>query len=443
MRVVMLALGSRGDVQPFVALGLELERHGHRVTIAAAADYAPLAHDYDLAFTPLVGAIRSLVDPDAIARTARGGRLRLARDFLRDVPPIIVRLLRDVADVVRHADLVIVSSLGALCLPFLRDVCAAPAIVAHFHPAAPTTTRPQGFVPALPRWMPARGLYNRLSYAIYAHGQAQLLRPAFNVARHALSLPPIRAADLWRHLSAAPIPALYAYSPLVAPPAPNAEPLDAITGYWFAPAPPDWQPDDTLLRFLAADAPPVYIGFGSIMHGQQGGARLTQLVVEALRIAGLRGIIGRGWGDLGAIALPPFCLAIDDAPHGWLFQRVTAAVHHGGAGVTAAALRAGIPSLVVPFLGDQQLWAERVVALRAGLSSPHVDRLTAHELASSLRALVDHPDLRAGAGRISAALAHENGVATAARLIDRNGGTGACVPHDHAVCQRTLYGSSD
>lgn len=419
MRVTLLALGSRGDVQPFVALAVALQEVGHAVTLAAALDYQPLVQAYHIPFAPLVGSIRQLVDREQMGVTVHGGTSRTIWRFFRDVPPILERLLRDANRAAYGTDMLIVSSLGLLCLPYLDVAYGTPLMVAHFHPNSPTANHPQAFFPSLAHWMPGRGSYHRATYVLYKYSQALLLHTAFNRARYCNGLPSLPVRAVWQKMKTRPPASLNAYSPYVAPPVSDADSDDQGTGFWFLPPPRNWSPSPALQAFLGAGSPPVYIGFGSIMHGEDAGRRLTTTIVEALRLSGLRGIVGQGWGDVGTGELPDFCLAVDDVPHAWLFQRVAGVVHHGGAGVAAASLQAGRPSLTIPFFGDQNFWAQRLVALGAALPPLRPRELDVPTLAAALRQLVNNPSLTASAQKGAKVLAQENGLAMALALIER------------------------
>lgn len=197
-----------------------------------------------------------------------------------------------------------------------------------------------------------------------------------------------------------------------------------VTGYWWLPDPPRWQPPPELLAFLAAGPAPIYIGFGSILAGRDPN-NVTALLVRALHMTGRRGIIYRGWGDLGNIALPPDVLAVDAVPHGWLFGRVGAVVHHGGAGTTAAGLRAGRPTVTVPFFGDQRFWGARVAALGAGPQPIPRAALTAERLAAALRRATEDPAILSGAADAALCLASEQGLTRAIAAL----GMGTGRPH--------------
>ncbi len=418
--LTILALGSRGDVQPFVALGLGLQAAGYRVTIAAAADYAALAQDHGLAFHPLVGQISTLLDPAQVELFlgAASNPLRAIRSFMQQVNPIVDQLMRDCLAACRPSAGLIVSTLGMYCGVHLAEKLQIPLIVAHLHPYAATTSQPHMFFPPWPRRLPLRGGYNWLSHILADHIQWQVLRRPFNRARRAtLDLGPLGPLATWGQVRAARWATLYGYSAVVAPPPADWDAGDSITGYWFLDE-AGWQPPAALAEFLAAGSPPVLVSFGSMMVGRDGD-RITSLVVAALQRSGQRGIIYRGWGELGRTALPPSVLAVDAVPHAWLFPQLRAVVHHGGAGVTAAALRAGLPAVVVPFLGDQHFWAQCVLRLGAGPPPLPRAQLAEGRLAQALTSVIESPTMAARASRIGQQLSDERGVERAVELIQQ------------------------
>ncbi len=159
-------------------------------------------------------------------------------------------------------------------------------------------------------------------------------------------------------------PVIYGFSPSVVQKPPDWGDHVEITGYWFLDRQPGWQPPADLADFLAAGAPPVYIGFGSMSTRKP--QETTELVLRALSRDRQRGLLLTGWGGLSEIDLPDYVFKIEFAPHDWLFPQMAAVVHHGGAGTTAAGLRAGIPTIIVPHFIDQPFWGQRVADLGAG-----------------------------------------------------------------------------
>lgn len=418
-RITILAIGSRGDVQPFIALGLGLQRAGYTVCIAAAADYAELVETYGLAFHPLVGRISTLLDPAGVEQFLAHADhpVWAGRHFVRQVNPIVAQLMRDCRIACQDAHALIVSTLGMYCGLHLAEKLQIPWIVAHLHPYGPTGAAPHMFFPSLPLDTPLGSVYNRWTHSLADTVLWQVLRRPFNRSRHRLlDLQPLGPLALLQRLRRFAPPTLYGYSASVAPPPADWSNGGPITGYWFLAA-NGWQPPAALAAFLAAGPPPVYLGFGSMMLGRDGD-RITQLVVDALQQVGERGILYRGWGELGRMALPPAVLAVDAVPHDWLFKRVQAVVHHGGAGVTAAALRAGVPAVVVPFLGDQHFWAKRVCDLGAGPTPIWADELSAERLAQALATAVHSTTMRDRAAALGQQLKAERGVHKAVAWID-------------------------
>lgn len=429
MHIVMLALGSRGDVQPFVALALGLQAQGHRVTIAAAADYAPLAGAYGVAFAPLAGYVRELMNFGLVNELLDGAHnpLYFARTFLAELNPLLSTIMADCWQIAQQADLLIVSTLGLYLGLELVEKQRCPLVAVHFHPLFATPAHAHVNFPTAPAWLPVAAPYHRFTHWLGQHGFWQLLGPALNRARGtALGLPPLSRWARYRRAQAA-LPILYAYSTTVAPLPPGSAlpPTSALTGYWFLPQPPAWQPPAVLQAFLAAGPPPVVITFGSILGGRNPD-HMTGLLAAALTQSGQRGLLYRGWGDLGNIALPSTVLAIDAIPHDWLFARCAAVVHHGGAGTTAAALRAGVPSVVVPVFGDQQLWAARVHALGAGPPPLPRRQLTVDRLATAIDQVVTQPAFRAQTQRLQQALQTEDGVGAAVAWLERRYGVAQC-----------------
>jgi sterol 3beta-glucosyltransferase len=190
-----------------------------------------------------------------------------------------------------------------------------------------------------------------------------------------------------------------------------------VTGYWHLPAPADWAPSQALEDFLAGDEPVVSVGFGSMTSEDP--EAVTALALGAARDAGVRAVLLSGWGGLGTLPQEGDVFLADAVPHDWLFPRMAAVVHHGGAGTTGAAIRAGVPAAVVPFSVDQPFWASRVAALGVGPKPIPRKRLTRERLADALsRAVADQP-MRERAARLGEKIRAEDGVANAVERFGR------------------------
>ncbi|GCL35098.1 glycosyl transferase family 28 [Sphaerospermopsis reniformis] len=213
---------------------------------------------------------------------------------------------------------------------------------------------------------------------------------------------------LYGRLQKVNVPYLYGFSPVVVPkPSTWSERLH-ITGYWFLEHPANWTPPQDLQEFIAAGSPPVYIGFGS-MTGRDP-QQMTEIALTALKKTKQRGILVTGSGGIAATDLPETVFKIESVPHDWLFPRMAAIVHHGGAGTSAAALRAGVPSIIIPFFGDQPFWGHCLWQL--GVSPEPIPKpaLTVDKLAQAITTAVNHTQMRQKAQFIGEQIRLENGV---------------------------------
>jgi UDP:flavonoid glycosyltransferase YjiC (YdhE family) len=188
-----------------------------------------------------------------------------------------------------------------------------------------------------------------------------------------------------------------------------------VTGYWFLDAAPDWTPPSDLVDFLQAGSPPVYIGFGSM--GNRNPEETADLVLQALAKTGQRAIMLSGWSGMRKENLPDSAYLIDSIPHSWLFPRVAAVVHHGGAGTTAAGLRAGVPTVIIPFFGDQGFWGQQVADLGVGTEPIPRKQLTAQRLAQAIQTAVTDQMMRQRAAALGAKIREEDGIASAVAVI--------------------------
>lgn len=402
-----------------MALGRGLRAAGHRVRIAAADDYSPLVEAHGLEFAPLAGSISALMDWGLVhdILDAPGNPLRFGKRMLGAVRPLVSRLIEDCHKACAGAEMVVASTLGVYIAYDVAEALGIPLYAAHMHPYGPTRAYPQVFFPTLPRRTPFRGHYNIVTHWLTEAGFWTFLASALATARReALALPTISRTALLRRASETSDPMLLAYSPLVAPRPRDWGSHARVTGYWFLDRGSDWQPPQQLADFLASGPPPVYVSFGSNLAGRDPDG-VTRLIVKALGQARVRGVLSSGWGDLGNIDLPDSVLKVGAVPHDWLFPRMSAVVHHGGAGTTGAALRAGVPSVVVPFFGDQRFWARRVHALGAASAPIPRPELTADRLAQAIRMAVCNPAMKQRASWLGKHLEGETGVQKAIEAL--------------------------
>jgi sterol 3beta-glucosyltransferase len=259
--------------------------------------------------------------------------------------------------------------------------------------------------------------YNRMTHRAVLTLSGAFARRYTRRWRRANGLPPDRTGYL-RHSSGAPIPVLHGFSRHVVPIPPDQPHQVTTTGFWFLDRSDSYAPPDHLRAFLEAGDPPVYVGFGSMAARDP--ERTTRAVLDAVRQADVRAVLATGWGGLTDADLPAGVLRIRSAPHDWLFPRCAAVVHHGGAGTTAAGLRAGRPTVICPFFGDQPFWGRRAHALGVGPAPIPQRRLTADRLADALAEVTRDPEMRRRAEALGKRIRAENGVERAVEAIEQS-----------------------
>lgn len=414
MKILLATLGSRGDVQPYLALAVGLHRAGHRVSLAAPATFGEWIQGYGVEAVPL------RFDPqEAMQKLGKGqGGLRTMGAMLNIIKAGMQDTQEQVWRAAQTTDFFIQSAtgLGVMEVAQMRGLGTVRGAFAYLFPFMPTRAWPMV-------WLPMRsslgGRYNLLTHHLMARVLWQVGGPLVNDWRKRLGLKSWRSqSEMLAYAQRLPIPFLYGYSPSVFPKPADWDDLQHITGYWFLDPPPDWQPAPELVRFLESGPPPVYVGFGSM--NSENAEQHTRLALRALELSGQRGLLLTGWGGLSQSSASPNVLFVENIPHAWLFLRMAAVVHHGGAGTTGAGLRAGVPSIIPAFGGDQFAWADRVVKLGVGPHVPGIKTLTAEKLAEAINTAVSDSAMRARAAALGEKIRAEDGVARAIALIERH-----------------------
>jgi sterol 3beta-glucosyltransferase len=426
MNVFIATIGTRGDVQPYIALGEGLRRAGHAVTVCTSTRYASLVTERGLGYGRLSDELVALVETpegrDAIA--AAGGALhglRALLDLIRQSFEIQRNLFRDGWTAAQEADpdIIVYHPKMSIALPYAERL-GVPAVMAPLFPVfLPTRAYPQPGFPALQLGDRLTGIYNRATHHLVHAVVSAAGRWLLGSWRKTHGLPPQPwGTSIVHREDGTRVPFLNGWSPHVAPDPPDW-PSSGVqtTGYWFLDRREDWTPPPALTAFLEAGPPPVYVGFGS-MAGRDP-ERKTRIVLDALQRAGHRGVLASGWGGLEASNLPASVHLLDHVPHDWLFPRVAAVVHHGGAGTTAAGLRAGRPTVICPFFGDQPFWGRRVHEAGAGPAPLPQKKLTAGQLAAALREATDSSKTRQRAAALGKKIQREDGTANAVAFIEQ------------------------
>jgi len=407
----MLTLGSRGDVQPFVGLGTRLGLAGHDVSLATSQAFAATTEAAGLGFAPLridfAALMAGQVGRDGI------GSLRGAIRAAREVKPLMRSVLDDSLTASEGAELLIYHP-KILAGPHIAEKLDIPAMVALPIPALSPTG---AFPTPLFRWPARSGATNRLSHRLLLaatklgyHGMIDRWRS------EALGLPPAGSVQTsMLSIRCKPVPRLYGFSEALVPRPADWTGDDHVTGYWFSEPDLDWTPPADLVAFLKSGPEPVYVGFGSMAPGEA--AARTAMVVDALDRAGLRAVLGLGWGGLEHQSGVAHVHFVRDVPHEWLFPRVSAVIHHGGSGTTHMGLRHGRPTLVCPLFGDHFFWGRRVAILGAGPEPLPMAKLRTDQLHQVVGELVSLESYANAARRVQALMA-EDDAAEAVRVIE-------------------------
>lgn len=410
MKITMIALGSTGDVRPYMLLGRELHSRGHEVTIAAFAPFQTMIEEAGLSFYAISGDVVDmmgrLLQPDAVGVAY----LKEFEKGIRDIAPV---LLDDLLHCAEGAEAIVCTFFGSMFYS-IAEKYDIPCIQTQYFPMDPCKDMPISSAPfrKLGKW------WNVLSYRIgyllistLEHRYLSDWRKENDMAkRHVRAKPDYNVAGK-------KVPVIYAMSPTLVPRPENWGENIHMSGFWWDEHPKAYTPDPALEAFLRVGDEPVYIGFGSMVSGDM--SELAEIIREAVKRSGVRAVVALGWGQQEAKTKDENIFYVNNVPHDWLFPRMAGAVHHGGAGTTASSLRHALPTLIVPFGGDQPFWAERVYAVGCGPRAIPREKLTAENLAEGLRALVTDPEYTRNAARIGEALRNEHGCANAANLIER------------------------
>ena len=415
MRIAIIASGSRGDVEPYLALGKGLQQAGHVVRFVAHENFATLVKSHGVEFWLIEGNAQAVAQsPEMRELLEKGNFLAILSKMGKDAQVNALAFARGGLAACEGMELIIAGLGGMFIGVALAEKLGIQFMQAHYVPFSPTRAYPNALFPKVPSFL--NGTLNRMSYRMAQQMMWQGFRSADTVARQqVLGLP---KASFWGPFGSDRVkqsPILYCYSPAVLPRPADWDARMHVTGYWFLDPVDEWTPPADLLEFLQAGAPPIFIGFGSM--SPRNPEAMTQVILRALARTQQRAIILSGWGGLHSSDLPDSVYMLDSIPFSWLFPRVAAVVHHGGAGTTSAGLRAGVPSIIVPFFADQPFWGQRVADLGVGPAPIPRKKLTAERLAQAIQTAVTDQAMRQRATDLGARIRSEDGIARAVAVV--------------------------
>jgi UDP:flavonoid glycosyltransferase YjiC (YdhE family) len=410
MRLVIVALGTWGDVRPNVVLASALQHAGYEVLVISPNEFGAWVQARDLPFAGISVNIQAMISE---LQLTGDNPLKAMQAMKATMAPAMKGTAREVAAVVREGDVLLMSEGVHALLHGVVDHLSLRVIHIGLQPTAPSREMALINPLRLPGGFPLRGAYNRLTTSVYRRTTWSSFGAQGNLMRAQLpGLKPLTYAEFSARLDSLPSVLLVSRHVL---PRPGDWPTHhRITGFLFDDD-ATWQPPQALADFLAAGDKPVYVGFGSMSDRDV--ERTTRVVVDAVHQSGQRAVLLSGWAGLGAAGLPDHIHLLKYAPHAWLFPRMAAVVHHGGAGSTAAGLRAGVPSLVTPVGADQPFWGERVYALGVGPRPIRRARLTAAKLAAAITEAVTDRTMQQRAAALGAKIQAEDSVGEAVKAV--------------------------
>jgi len=374
MRALLTAVGTRGDVHPAIALALELRKLGHAVRLCISPNFVDWATSLGLEAVPM-GVEMRMPRKSAAMPKLTPEELRRLRESM---PDLITDQFETIGAAASGCDVIVGANAHQYAAPSIAEHMGIGCVTAVYAPVSlpsPDLAPPPppgetidmaGRMSVEEQWRNAARVWNERALERVNHNRGRLgMSPIDDVLNYVLTDHTWLAADA-------------ALAPL--PTTPGRKIFQ--TGAWVladsTPLPAD------LEAFLEHGEPPIFVGFGSMPAAGDAAHRL----IAAVRAAGRRIIVSKGWAELELVDDAPDCMAVDDVNHDLLFPRVTAVVHHGGAGTTAAAARAGVPQVITPMFGDQFYWASRIAHLGAGATIPYA-KMSEEFLTDALREVCD------------------------------------------------------
>ena len=437
-KILIITNGTRGDIDPFIALGQGLIKRGHQPTICAPISFKNVITDNGIGYAYMNNGLPKIVKSEAgrsiMESSASMGRyVRSGLKMKSVLEPSYRRQLRETFRAAQELspDLIIFNHV-AIYGPHIARQLSIPAMAAVSSPILiPTGDVAHLLFPQL-AWLKQFGrLYNRLTYYIFfkivelVTGYLVREWQKENKLPHHSNKIDFYKKNKRQHK---PLIVMHHYSTAVSPLARDWDKNIVITGYWFRQDEKKaWQPPKDLVDFIKAGPPPIYIGFGSMTGSRKTMQQVITTIGKVLSKTGTRAVIGVGWSkhDWQAMttnnhsAMADKIHYLDEAPHDWLFPKMAGVMHHGGAGTTAAGFRAMKPAIICPFFADQHFWARRVRATESGVAPMPLQEINEDNLTAAIKKITTDQRVIANAKKIGAQVNREDGVATAIKIIEK------------------------
>ncbi|GLU16516.1 hypothetical protein SLE2022_329470 [Rubroshorea leprosula] len=417
LKIAILVVGTRGDVQTFLAMAKRLQEFGHHVRLATHANFHGFVRSAGVEFFPLGGDPRVLAGYMARNKgliPSGPGEISLQRKQLKAIIESLLPACTepDSETGIQFRAQAIIANPPAFGHTHVAEALGVPIHIFFTMPWTPTNEFPHPLV----RVPQSAG--NWLSYIVVELLTWWSIRGYINDFRkRKLKLAPIAYFSTYRG-SLSDLPTGYMWSSHLVPKPKDWSPLVDVVGYCFLNLGSKYHPREEFVQWIQKGLQPIYIGFGSMPLEDP--KKTTDIILDALKDTEQRGIIDRGWGDLGLLTeVPENVFLLEDCPHDWLFPQCSAVVHHGGAGTTATGLKAGCPTTIVPFFGDQFFWGDRVHQKGLGPEPIPISQLNVENLSNAIRFMLQ-PEVKSQAMELAKLIQNEDGVAAAVDAFHRH-----------------------
>ncbi len=412
MLITILSIGSRGDVQPYIALGVALKNAGASVRIVTFENFSQLVKENGLEIYPISGDVSKVATSEIVrSATQADNPLKVLLSF-NTLKKLAADLQKGLFEACQGSDAILYHP-GPSIAYFIAQHLKVPSILASPFPMTPTREYPSLIFYDKPR---LGRTYNYWTHKIFEQIMwTASSGPIRQFWKQKFGRVPENFGPPFERQTLPSAPTIVSVSNHVFPQPKDYSPHVHHTGYWFLDE-NEWTPPNDLLAFLDEGKPPVYVGFGSL-GDVRSAEQTTRTVIDALKMSGQRGVLATGWNGMSKMDnLPDNIFMLESAPHSWLFSRMVAVVHHGGAGTTAAGLRAGVPSIIVPFSNDQFAWGRRVYELGVGAKPIPRKKLTSENLANAIQFTL-RDDVKMEAKDLGNKIQAERGAEAAARVV--------------------------
>ncbi|WP_102346293.1 glycosyltransferase [Bacillus sp. Marseille-P3661] len=414
MKIKILTVGTRGDVQPFVALGKGLVKRGYKVTICTGENFKAFVESNGLNFAAVRVDILKLTHSEEGKKMMSGNPFHILKNLKTIIFPMMERMLEDFWLVAKDADVLIYhpKAFGGYDIAEKLEI---PVFVAH---PVPVIARTALFTnPVMPFSFKIDWI-NKMSFKVNRLLMVSFFKMINRWRKETLGLASKRSVltdDLC--LKGKPIPILYGCSPQVIPYDESWNENVSMSGFWFLEE-ENWEPPIELLQFIEQGPPPIAVTFSSMPLKNP--RQIIEMLEESLRLTGQRGVLITGWSGLNIENAKPHIFTINTIPHSWLFPKTVGVIHHGGAGTTASVLKAGKPMLICPFSADQPFWANRMQELGLAPTPLKEKDMSVETFTRKIEELLVNDTLTKNCTDISTKINSEDGIEDTIKFIEKN-----------------------